>query len=139
MQEILRNAGVPIVYPEPGQVLDLGSGAALEILAVTRRGAVLRLSWGALQMLLPIGVDFEALEADYGSANILMLAESGFAPLNPPEWIAAGVGGDFKSHGRGGYHNPGEPGGGGGGEDKIKTGRGFSLLTKPLIPIKIQI
>ncbi|HUF38991.1 MAG TPA: ComEC/Rec2 family competence protein [Anaerolineales bacterium] len=89
MQEILRNAGVPIVYPEPGQVLDLGSGAALEILAVTRRGAVLRLSWGALQMLLPIGVDFEALEADYGSANILMLAESGFVPLNPPEWIAA--------------------------------------------------
>ncbi|HUF38979.1 MAG TPA: hypothetical protein VMN57_10680 [Anaerolineales bacterium] len=89
MQEILRNAGVPIVYPEPGQVLDLGSGAALEILggdAPRRRPAA---GLGALQMLLPIGMDFEALETDFGPANVLLLAESGFAPLNPPEWITA--------------------------------------------------
>jgi competence protein ComEC len=89
LQEMFLNAGVPIVIPETGQVLDLGSGAALEVLAVTRRGAVLRLSWGELQVLLPIGIDFEALETDFGPANILLLAESGFAPLNPPRWIAA--------------------------------------------------
>ena len=89
LQEMFLNAGVPIVIPEAGQVLNPGSGAELEVLAVTRRGAVLRLSWGALRMLLPIGVDFEALEVDYGPANILLLAESGFAPLNPPEWISS--------------------------------------------------
>ena len=88
LQELFLNAGVPIEFPEAGHVLDLGSGAELEVLAVTRRGAVLRLTWGALRMLLPIGVDFEALEANYGPANVLLLAESGFAPLNPPEWIA---------------------------------------------------
>jgi competence protein ComEC len=89
MQDILNNNGVPIFIPEAGQVLDLGAGAELQVLAVNRRGAVLRLEWGSLRMLLPIGVDFEALEVDYGRANVLLLAESGFAPLNPPEWIAA--------------------------------------------------
>ncbi len=43
-------------------------------------------------MLLPVGADFESMEAlmkdsRYGELSALLLAESGYAPLNPPEWI----------------------------------------------------
>ena len=43
-------------------------------------------------MLLPIGAEFESMEAlgmgeDIGPVTALLLADSGYAPLNPPEWI----------------------------------------------------
>jgi competence protein ComEC len=42
--------------------------------------------------VLPIGVDFESLENLQDRGNLspvtaLLLAESGYAPANPPEWI----------------------------------------------------
>ena len=90
----LSAADTPLVRLQPGQALDLGEGARLETLTVGSRGAVFLLTWGNFRLLLPLGLDFEALEAlDYGKAvgrvSALMLAESGYAPLNPPEWITA--------------------------------------------------
>jgi competence protein ComEC len=92
LQEALLSAGVPIIEAETGHVLDLGQGARLEVLAAGQRGAILLLEWENFRALLPVGVGFEELEAlRYGRAvgrvSALLLAENGYAPANPPEWI----------------------------------------------------
>jgi len=51
------------------------------------------LEWDRFRALLPIGLDFESMQAlsedkQLGSVNVLFLAESGYAPLNTVEWIA---------------------------------------------------
>jgi beta-lactamase superfamily II metal-dependent hydrolase len=51
------------------------------------------LEWGNFRALLPVGMDFETLETLLDDRNLvhvsaLLLAESGYAPVNPPEWIA---------------------------------------------------
>jgi len=93
LRQALAEMQVDIVPAEAGQALDLGRGARLRVLASGRRGAVLLVVWKDFRMLLPIGVDFdslEALQADHSLAEVsaLLLAESGYAPANPPEWIA---------------------------------------------------
>jgi len=91
--QALMAADIPVTRLQPGQALDLGEGARLEALTVGSRGAVFLLEWESFRMLLPLGLDFEALEAlEYGKSvgrvSALLLAQSGYAPLNPPEWIA---------------------------------------------------
>jgi beta-lactamase superfamily II metal-dependent hydrolase len=59
---------------------------------VGRRGAVLLLEWEHFRVLLPIGLDFEILEdlqsqPELRGLTALLLAESGYAPVNPNEWI----------------------------------------------------
>jgi competence protein ComEC len=89
---ILRD--IPVTLAKPGQALDLGQGAFLRFLTVGSRGAVLLLEWENFRLLLPLGLDFEALEGlkngnAVGPVTALLLSESGYAPLNPPEWLAA--------------------------------------------------
>ena len=89
----LTSMSIPITRMQPGQVLDLGSGALLKVLSIDPRGAVLLLEWDNFGFLLPMGMDFDALEnlqRDSAMRNIsaILLAESGYAPLNPPELIS---------------------------------------------------
>lgn len=89
----LSEEGIPIVRAAAGQSLDLGNGASLRVQAVGARGATLLIAWRDFRALLPLGLDFEALDqlehgALVGPVNVLLLAESGYAPINPPEWIA---------------------------------------------------
>lgn len=93
LQEALSQAGMQPILAEVGHTLDLGEGARLKVLASGPRGAVLLLEWGEFRALLPVGVDFETLERlqadpNLGSVTALLLAESGYAPANPREWIA---------------------------------------------------
>ncbi len=72
--------------PGPGR---WGSAA---VLASGSRGAVLLLEWGDFRALLPVGLDFEAMERLMTDPNLstvtaLLLADSGYAPANPPQWI----------------------------------------------------
>ena len=87
----LAAADVPLTRAQPGHRLDLRDGASLKALTVGSRGAVLLLEWQSFRMLLPLGLDFESMEtlqAEYpGPYSALLLAEAGYAPLNPPEWI----------------------------------------------------
>jgi len=74
--------------------LKLGSGASLQVLSTDPHGAVLLLEWDNFRLLLPMGADLkalEALQANSAMRNIsaVLLAESGYAPLNPPELISA--------------------------------------------------
>jgi beta-lactamase superfamily II metal-dependent hydrolase len=52
----------------------------------------LLLEMGGFRALLPLGAQLEDLEGlhmghDVGEVTLLFLADSGYAPLNPPEWI----------------------------------------------------
>ena len=81
------------VQLQPGDFFDLGSNAQLEVVAVGKRGAVLLINWQNFQALLPLGLDFDQMEdlnyaADIGPMDLLLLADSGYPPLNPPEWIS---------------------------------------------------
>ena len=57
-----------------------------------KRGAVLLLVWEHFRLLLLIGLDFATLEELQANPTLtpvtaLLLAESGYAPVNPAEWI----------------------------------------------------
>jgi beta-lactamase superfamily II metal-dependent hydrolase len=84
---------INVLSAEPEQVLELGDGAALRVLTVGPRGAVLLVEWKNFRTLLPVGMSFEALDelrngADVGPVSVLSLADAGYAASNPPEWIA---------------------------------------------------
>jgi competence protein ComEC len=93
LDEFLTVQNIPVTIAEPEQVLDLGDGATLQVLTTGPRGSVLLLEYKNFRMLLPIGMSFEALDelrngASVGPVSVLSLADSGYAPSNPPEWIA---------------------------------------------------
>jgi competence protein ComEC len=92
LQLLLADSSVTEIPAQIGQSLDLGEGAWLYVLSVGERGAVLLLEWGSFRALLPIGLDFDSLgmlQQDRRQLPVtaLLLAESGYAPLNPPKWI----------------------------------------------------
>ena len=83
---------IPVTQAETGSKLTLGDGAVLEVLNVNPRGAVLSVEWNEFKAVLPVGMNFTALEElNYGedirAASLLLIADSGYAPVNPPEWI----------------------------------------------------
>lgn len=93
LDEWFVDQNIPVTQAETGSELDLGEGAVLHILNVNSRGAVLLLEWNEFRALLPIGMNFTALEElKYGEevkqVSTLLIADSGYAPINPPEWIA---------------------------------------------------
>jgi competence protein ComEC len=93
----LSENGVPVIPAYPGAVLDLGSGAQLKVSDISSRGAVLLVEWHSFRALLPVGINFDTLAGVVGGPNTgspmspvtaLLLADSGLAQTNPPEWIA---------------------------------------------------
>ncbi len=84
---------IPVSRAEKGAELDLGDGALLRVLSVQSRGAVLLMEWDEFRALLPVGMNFDTLEElgvgeEIGVVSLLLLGDSGYAPVNPPEWIA---------------------------------------------------
>jgi len=93
LDEWFIGQSIPVTQAEANSELDLGSGAILKVLNVNSRGAVLSLEWNEFRALFPVGINFDALEElNYGenikSTSLLLIADSGYAPVNPPEWIA---------------------------------------------------
>ena len=91
----LQAAGVPVRPVASGAALDLGAGARLQAVAVSPRGGVFLLQWRGFRLLLPLGMDFGTLAAvqrrrgQFVPLTALLLADGGYAPLNPPEWVRA--------------------------------------------------
>ncbi len=84
---------IPVTRAETGAELDLGEGAVLRVINVNSRGAVLLLEWNEFRALLPVGMNFTALEElsygeDIEQVSLLLLGDSGYAPIHPPEWFA---------------------------------------------------
>jgi len=93
LDEWFVEQSIPVTRAEAGSELDLGEGALLHILNVNSRGAVLLLEWNEFRAMLPVGMNFTAMEElNYGEEiemiSALLLGDSGYAPINPPEWIA---------------------------------------------------
>jgi competence protein ComEC len=88
----LADESIPVTPAEEGQTLDLGKGATLKLVNVSSAGATLLIEWNGFRSLLPIGENFDTLDQlEYGntvgSISVLSLAQSGFAPLTPPDLI----------------------------------------------------
>jgi hypothetical protein len=88
----LTQNGVRMTRAEKDQVLDLGDGATLTVVAVNPRGAILLIEYEGFRALLPLGSDLATLdELQQGAmiepVNLLLLADSGLGQLNPQEWI----------------------------------------------------
>ncbi|MBK7316773.1 MAG: ComEC/Rec2 family competence protein [Anaerolineales bacterium] len=84
---------IPITRAESGQRLELGGGAFIEIQAAGPKGSVILIEYKNFRALLPIGagedntgtINFgDALET---KVDVLLLADSGYAPSNPPGLI----------------------------------------------------
>ena len=93
LNEDLTSQAISVSLAETNQTLDLGDGATLTVLTTGSRGAVLLLEWKNFRALLPVGMSFDALDelqngASVGPVSVLSLADAGYAPSNPPEWIA---------------------------------------------------
>jgi competence protein ComEC len=90
----LADNRTPVTPAFPGAALDLGDGIRLEVRSVSPRGAVLLVEWQGFRALLPVGLNFDTLAElengkTIGPVTALLLADSGYAPSNPPQWIAA--------------------------------------------------
>ncbi len=88
----LAGSDIPVTPAYPGAELDLGDGARLKVQSVSPRGSVLLVEWQGFRALLPVGINFDTLSAvdsakAIGPVTALLLADSGYAPSNPPEWI----------------------------------------------------
>jgi len=93
LNEWFIGQSIPVTQSESDFELNLGNGAVLKFLNVNSRGAVMLLEWDEFRALLPVGMNFSALEElkygeDIKSTSLLLIADSGYAPVNPPEWVA---------------------------------------------------
>lgn len=83
---------IPVSPAEVGQRLPLGNQAWVEVQAVSPRGMVLLIEYKNFRALLPIGINSEMLDALKEDnlnkkVDVLLLADAGYAPSNPPELI----------------------------------------------------
>jgi competence protein ComEC len=90
LDEYFAQNEIPVSRAEAGQRLELGDGAFIEVQAAGPRGSVLLIQYGSFRVLLPIGVSegtYESIEYGntIGKVDVLLLAESGYAPSNPPD------------------------------------------------------
>lgn len=84
--------GIPVSKAEVGQRLALDSQAFIEVKAVGPRGSVLLIEYKNFRALLPIGISEGTLdELEFGNTidkvDVLLLADAGYAPSNPPDLI----------------------------------------------------
>ncbi len=82
----------PVSKAEVGQKLALDNQAFIEVKAVGPRGCVLLIEYKNFRALLPLGISEGTLEElEYGNAidkvDVLLVADSGYAPSNPPDLI----------------------------------------------------
>jgi competence protein ComEC len=92
LRETLTNLQLPVTLAEAGQTLNLGAGSSLRVLTSGQRGLILLLEWENFRALLPLGVSAEDLASlrmgkSVGRVTVFLLADSGYSPTNPPEWI----------------------------------------------------
>ena len=90
MEARMLTDGTRILRGEAGLALDLSPGARVEFLAARPRGMVLGLSYGKARLLLPLGADPDLIDSllhsgQLVSAQVLVLADGGYAAVNPPE------------------------------------------------------
>jgi competence protein ComEC len=89
----LRQLSTPVHEAAAGQTLDLGGGAFLEVLDAGEQGALLAVRYGRAAFILAAGADPGLIDrtirrGEPAGAHVLLLADGGYAAVNPPEWLA---------------------------------------------------
>ncbi len=92
LDKFFAGKGIPVSRAETGQRLELGDGSFIEVQAAGPRGSVLLIQYGNFRALLPIGLSDGMLEElEYGNVigkvDVFLLADSGYAPSNPPDVV----------------------------------------------------
>jgi competence protein ComEC len=92
LDKYFAEKAIPVTLAEVGQKLELGDGAFIEVKAGGPKGSVLLIQYKNFRALLPIGLSEGNLEfLEYGNVigkvDVLLLADSGYAPSNPPDII----------------------------------------------------
>ncbi len=92
LRKAITELEIPFILAESGHTLDLGDGVTLSVLTAGKRGAIILIEWDHFRALIPLGVhedDFDSLRMgqSISPVTVLLLADNGYAPLNPPEWI----------------------------------------------------
>jgi competence protein ComEC len=88
----LTEAGRPIIPAVEGQILDLGDGARLEVLAIGEYGAVLEITYARARFLLAPGADpalVNELEKkrSISPVSAILLPDGGYKAVNPYGWL----------------------------------------------------
>ncbi len=92
VQQELAAEGIPMVEALRAQILDLGEGAQLEVLALGRRGAALMLTHQRARILIAPGADAQLIselmqDPSINEVTAYLLADGGNPSANPPEWL----------------------------------------------------
>jgi len=92
--EEVTQAGRPVTTMVPGQVIDLGQGATLEVIAGDDHGSVLQLVHGRWRAVLAQSADPPLVaqllkSGELSEVQVLVLPDGGFAGVNPPAWLDA--------------------------------------------------
>jgi len=90
MMDKLAKRNVSLLSGQPEQLLDLGNGISLTILASGADGSALSLTYQNMQAVLLFGSDPKVIQSVYRDPDllapaILLLADSGSLALNPPD------------------------------------------------------
>jgi competence protein ComEC len=90
----LTASGTEVQPAAAGQRFDLGTGARLEVLAVSEHGCLLLLEHGRARFLLAPGIDPEAVQSAIRSwsrpgMTAYVAADGGHPAVNPAEWLTA--------------------------------------------------
>ncbi len=78
----LESRSIPTIHAEARQTFDLGGGATLTIIAVSETGATLRLDYGNVSFLFPVGLEAKtatelAVSGEIAAATILLAPDGG--------------------------------------------------------------
>jgi competence protein ComEC len=89
---IVEDLDLPITSGKPGQIIDVGDGVRITVLAVNQRGGSLLLDYRDFRALFPFGLNEEEMGRfrmghDIGQVSVMMLADSGYQSSNPQKWI----------------------------------------------------
>jgi competence protein ComEC len=89
-EALLASSGTRFARAAAGMAVDLGAGAQLEVLSSSGRGLALGLVHHKARLLLPLGTDPDRIDSllrsgELMQAQVLVLADGGYAAVNPPE------------------------------------------------------
>jgi len=92
LDKFFAENGIPVSRAEAGQKLELGGGALIEVQAAGPKGSALLIQYKDFRAFLPIGLSAGMLEElefgnVVGKVDVLLLADSGYAPSNPPDVV----------------------------------------------------
>ena len=93
LEKAIGDKELPLFKGKCGSELVMDGEVRMEIVDLSDRGGTLLLTYKRFKALLPFGLTAEVRNrlrqgAEIGSVSVLLAADGGYAPGNPPEWIA---------------------------------------------------